>query len=261
MVIKHRVYIPFLDTMRMLHIYLPQEYETSHQSYPVLYMFDGHNLFYDEDATFGTSWDLKTWLDVHHYPLIIIGIECNHEGFRRLEEFTPFDFFDKQIGEIHAQGKQLMEWIVHDLKKAVDHHFRTLKGRKYTGIGGSSMGGLMALYSILHHNDIFSRAACLSPHLTGLLPSLQKEIEITQLCKNSRMYISWGSDEFRSKNQLAKSCNTLFRLTAALQNHRIQVYPTLIFKGRHSEASWRREVNTFLPYLFDERIEPLCIYK
>ncbi|MCB6314258.1 alpha/beta hydrolase-fold protein, partial [Gordonibacter pamelaeae] len=37
----------------MLHIYLPQDYEQGNKRYPVLYMFDGHNLFYDEDATFG----------------------------------------------------------------------------------------------------------------------------------------------------------------------------------------------------------------
>ena len=41
---------------RRLHIYLPNDYFNSNERYPVMYMFDGHNLFYDSDATYGKSW-------------------------------------------------------------------------------------------------------------------------------------------------------------------------------------------------------------
>ena len=49
---------------RPLHIYLPDDYETSDERYPVMYFFDGHNLFSDEDATYGKSWGMKAFLDV-----------------------------------------------------------------------------------------------------------------------------------------------------------------------------------------------------
>ena len=80
MIEKRDIYIPCFQDMRMLHIYLPEDYENETRHYPVLYMFDGHNLFYDEDATFGRSWGLKRWLDEHTAPLIVVGVECNHEG-------------------------------------------------------------------------------------------------------------------------------------------------------------------------------------
>ncbi|MBQ9166319.1 MAG: hypothetical protein IJX71_05275 [Oscillospiraceae bacterium] len=52
---------------RPLHIYLPDDYDASEERYPVMYFFDGHNLFFDEDATYGKSWGLKTFLDGHGY--------------------------------------------------------------------------------------------------------------------------------------------------------------------------------------------------
>ena len=41
---------------RPLHIYLPDDYASSTEHYPVMYFFDGHNLFFDQDATYGKSW-------------------------------------------------------------------------------------------------------------------------------------------------------------------------------------------------------------
>ena len=53
---------------RKLHIWLPEGYEKTEERYPVMYFFDGHNLFFDEDATYGKSWGLKEFLDHWHKP-------------------------------------------------------------------------------------------------------------------------------------------------------------------------------------------------
>ena len=71
---------------RTLHIYLPDEYNFTEERYPVMYMFDGHNLFYDSDATYGKSWGLKDFLDHWDKKIIIVGMECSHEGDQRLSE-------------------------------------------------------------------------------------------------------------------------------------------------------------------------------
>lgn len=250
MVEKQQIYIPCFHDMRTLHIYTPLDYKQSEKRYPVLYMYDGHNLFYDEDATFGTSWGMKQYLDKHSSQLIVVGIECNHEGYKRLEEFSPYDFSDTQIGDIHGQGKAFMQWMTTDLKKWIDRRYRTLPSRRHTGIAGSSMGGLMALYSIAHHNDIFSRAACLSPFVFGLKKEINMELQQSLMSKDTHIYISWGSDEFRSKNQLAKACIRLLELEQLLEQHHVNVFPNLLFKGRHSEESWQKELDLFLPYLY-----------
>ena len=49
---------------RRVYVYLPTMYEADpDRRYPVLYMFDGQNVFFDEDATFGKSWGVADYLD------------------------------------------------------------------------------------------------------------------------------------------------------------------------------------------------------
>ena len=63
MVEKWYIKITPLNLERQIHVYLPKDYFTSSKNYPVLYMFDGHNLFFDEDATFGSAWKMNDYLD------------------------------------------------------------------------------------------------------------------------------------------------------------------------------------------------------
>ena len=92
---KWNVTIPRLsgDKPRRAYIYLPDSYEKNpDKRYPVMYMFDGHNVFVDEDATFGKSWGMKKFMDETKKDLIIVAVECNHEGNRRLVEYAPFAY-------------------------------------------------------------------------------------------------------------------------------------------------------------------------
>ena len=46
MVEKFDIVITPLGLERTIHVYLPEDYYDSDEQYPVMYMFDGHNLFY-----------------------------------------------------------------------------------------------------------------------------------------------------------------------------------------------------------------------
>ena len=252
MIEKKEVYLSCFHMMRTLHIYLPADYDRSRKRYPVLYMYDGHNLFYDEDATFGTCWGLRQFLERQKHDIIVIGIECNHEGNNRLAEFSPYSFQDKEVGRIEGLGAILMDWVVKELKPWVDHTYRTKKGRKDTSIMGSSMGGLMALYTILHHNKTFSKAGCLSCFLTPLMADIIHELEESSLATDTRVFISWGSDEFRSKSSLAYGSERNLSIANELRRHGAIVYPYLHLKGKHNEASWRKELPILFPFLYDK---------
>ena len=91
MIEKFEVLITPFSLKRMIHVYLPDDYYNHQESYPVMYMFDGHNLFNDQDATYGKSWGLKDFMDSYDKKMIIVGIECNHEGNQRLSEYCPYD--------------------------------------------------------------------------------------------------------------------------------------------------------------------------
>ena len=168
MVKKWNVTIPKLsgDKPRKAYIYLPDSYaKEPEKRYPVMYMFDGHNVFFDEEATFGKSWNMNKFMQETGKELIIVGIECNHEGNKRLIEYAPFTYTNSEHGKIKGKGSITMNWLVRNLKPYVDKEYRTLPDRKNTIIAGSSMGGLMALYGGTVYNHVFQRAACLSPSL------------------------------------------------------------------------------------------------
>ena len=70
---------------RKAYIYLPDGYDGVEDRYPVMYMFDGHNLFSDKEASYGKSWGLADYLDYTRTRLIIAAVECNQSGNGRLE--------------------------------------------------------------------------------------------------------------------------------------------------------------------------------
>ena len=82
------------------YVYLPTMYESEpDRRYPVLYMFDGQNVFFDADATFGKSWGVADYLDYTDTPLIVAAVECNAgANNERLVEYSPYRFDDPQFG-------------------------------------------------------------------------------------------------------------------------------------------------------------------
>ena len=89
MVIKWDVKVSVIrgDKPRRAYIWLPDYYyEDDLRRYPVMYMFDGHNVFFDSDATYGKSWGMNSFMTWSKKPLIIVAVECNHQGSNRLKE-------------------------------------------------------------------------------------------------------------------------------------------------------------------------------
>ena len=130
---------------RPLHIYLPENYDRTDERYPVTYFFDGHNLFYDSDATYGKCWGLKTFLDQWSKDMIVVGLECSHTGNQRLEEYLPYAASEEFFGPLAVKGNETLEWILNEVKPLIDREYRTWPFRECTAIAGSSMGGLMAI--------------------------------------------------------------------------------------------------------------------
>ena len=143
---------PLTQSPRRVWVYLPSGYEKDSRKYDVLYMFDGHNLFEDNVATYGRSWRLKDTLDRMKLPLVSVGQDCNHTGNRRLEEYCPVPLdpnatFDNLVEArgLKSKGTITAKWFAEKLKPYCEEHYRIFRERSHVGIGGSSMGGLMSL--------------------------------------------------------------------------------------------------------------------
>lgn len=246
--LKH-IQIPGLRTKepRGLYLYLPEDYARSRARYPVLYMFDGHNVFYDSHATYGTCWGMKEYLEAAGTPVILAAVECNHEGNRRLWEYSPWSFHTPDFGLIRGRGRQTMDWIVSSLKPELDRTLRTLPDREHTWIAGSSMGGLMSLYAVTAYNSVFSRAAALSPSLWAGGWQLQRLIRRTDLGDPTRIYMDVGTAELPPEKH--GSLAALFKTAALLTRSGADVAARLIPGGEHNEAAWEKRIPLFFDYL------------
>lgn len=229
------------DEQRTAYLYLPESYDREPESrYPVLYMFDGHNVFFDSDATYGKSWGVGDYLDRIGGRLIVAAVECSHDPDNgRIREYAPYSFQNAKLGNIEGLGEKTMEWMVRVFKAEIDRRCRTLPDREHTFIAGSSMGGLMSLYAVLAYNSVFSRAAALSPSIWTNLPQLLKLTEQAELRPNTVVYMDYGSREMGfHKNMRAQ----FSQMTAALLERKIFLTSRVVPHGNHCEASWEKQL-------------------
>lgn len=250
MIEKFEIYITPLKTNRLIHVYIPNDYHTCEERYPVMYMYDGHNLFHDEDATYGQSWGLESFLNQYDKPFIIVGIECNHEGNERLNEFCPYTLDNSFFGHIEGKGEIFMNWVIDELKPTIDSMYRTIPFRECCGIGGSSMGGLMALYTVIKYNQYFSKAACLSPSISMCMPQLKRDLQESFIDEDTHVYMSFGTKEVRGPKGVSRMLNHIMYFNDQLTSRKAQCYVNVVKNGKHNEASWEKENQTYFDFLW-----------
>ena len=250
MVKKWKVTIPEQTgkATRNAYVYLPSGYkEDRRRRYPVLYMFDGHNVFFDTDATYGKSWGMADYLDFTDTPLIVAAVECDHgQQPGRLSEYSPLSFKDSYFGEVEGRGRITMDWFVNVFKPMIDKRYRTLPDREHTFISGSSMGGLMSLFAVTQYNKVFSRAAALSPSVWVDNEALVELIHASSLGKDTVVYMDYGSQELGNHKQMAEG---LRAVAGALLDEGVYLTGRLVPHGTHSEASWERQIPIFMDCL------------
>lgn len=249
MVKKWKVTIPKLsgEKTRRAYIYLPASYSREpDKRYPVMYMFDGHNVFFDSDATYGKSWGMGSYMDKSKKQLIIVAVECNHEGNKRLQEYSPVTFDNATLGKIRGRGKTYMQWLTGTLKPYIDANYRTLPDREHTIICGSSMGGLMALYGACAYNHVFQRAACLSPSLWVSTGQVLEMVAGAKIKNDTCIYMDYGSRELSNHGD---SMGMLTAVCHVLMMKKVNLTMRIVPDGTHSEASWEKQIPVFMECL------------
>lgn len=233
--------------MRRAYIYLPESYDKAPlRRYPVMYMFDGHNVFFDDHATYGKSWGMKEFMDRTGKQLIIVAVECNQEGWERLNEYCPYDFEAGELGAIRGRGKAYMDWTVEVLKPYIDENYRTLADREHTAICGSSMGGLMALYAAACYNRVFRLAACLSPSLWTDREKILKLVRQSRMGADTVIYMDYGSEELHNHGDSPRG---LKEMCEALLERDVKLTFRIVPGGEHCEASWEKQIPIFMECL------------
>jgi predicted alpha/beta superfamily hydrolase len=239
-VLDSAFYIPQLDRKRRIWIYLPKGYATAKNTYPVLYMHDGQNLFNEQTAPFG-EWGVDEAMDSLQKQtgkeMIVVGID--HGGDKRMSEYNPYPFQQNK-----AEGDKYVDFLVQTLKPYIDQKFRTKKDAANTFIAGSSMGGLISLYAVVKHPEVFSAAGVFSPAF-WTAPELFNYVDKADLSTSRpRFYFYAGAKEGTSMVPDMK------RMVALVEKKKGYNTMTAVNPlGLHNEPTWRKQFPNFYRWL------------
>lgn len=234
--------IPQLNKTRKIWALLPHDYDSSTESYPVMYLQDAQNLF-NEEADYG-NWEIDKKLAVmSEYKvgkIIIIAIEHAEE-----DRIREYNVGKTVLGK--GQGKKYMQFLTETLKPFVDANFRTKTDRQNTGIGGSSMGALISIFSGLRYPSIYGKLMIFSPSL-WVKPDMKIKLA-NQNDWDTKIYLYAGGDE--SETMISHVKNFKERLIASeFVKDKMEINLSINKEGKHNELYWSDEFPKAIEWLF-----------
>lgn len=238
----------YLQHDRTVIVYLPPGYdEVDAQRYPVLYLHDGQNIF-DRATSVGEEWRVDETAQAmitagEIEPIIIVGIY--NTGEHRINEYAPTLREDKGGGGLADDyGKMLLM----ELKPFIDRTYKTLPSAQNTGIGGSSMGGLLTMHLGLRHPTAFGKLAVLSPSIWWDDRVIVREAESLPGKLPERIWLDAGTNEGPDVVEDARKLRDALVAKGWVEGDDL-VY-TEVEGAEHNEASWGARVSAVLKYLF-----------
>jgi predicted alpha/beta superfamily hydrolase len=250
---------------RMLRVWLPPGYDApgnDTRQYPVFYLNDGQNLFDSATAFGGVEWQVDETADrlirqAVIAPLIIVGIDNAQSD--RIKEYLPYRSFHPPI--LRPQGKRYPDFLISEVMPFVSEQYRIARGPENTGLGGSSLGALISLYTVIERPAVFGRLLLESPSLF---------MSHRRILKHSRHFRQWPAKIFLAMGtreagredkdkQVVEDVRELERRLrrAGLDDHRLLVR---IDEGAtHNEGEWAKRFPEALSFLFGE-VGPLMAH-
>ncbi|WP_299183572.1 alpha/beta hydrolase-fold protein [uncultured Chryseobacterium sp.] len=244
-IISEEFYIPQLDRYRKVWALLPYDYYTSEKKYPVLYLQDAQNLF-NEGSDYG-NWEIDKKLSLlaeyGRGDLIIIAIE--HGSKDRIKEYI----FDNDHIANGSEGKKYIRFITDTLKPYIDTHFRTKKDRENTGIGGSSLGALISIYSGFLYPEVYSKLLIFSPSL-WIEPNNNFPMMSFRNPFKMKIYLYGGEQE---GSKMVKRIHLFEEYLKRWEKKNLfdfEFRTSINPEGTHSEFYWSQEFPRAIEWLF-----------
>jgi predicted alpha/beta superfamily hydrolase len=239
----------FLRNQRSLVVYVPPGYdELPQRRFPVLYLHDGQNLF-DGSTSYvqGQDWHVGPTADAEIHagrvePLIIVGIY--NTGKARIREYTPTRVPRLGGGRADRYGRFLLEEVMPFMRR----EYRVQEGPWRTGIGGSSLGGLVSLYLGMSRSDVFGKIAALSPSVWWNQRVIHKFAASVPLHSHPLIWLDIGTREGpRIVEDVERYRDVLLQRGWQYQR---DLHYERVEGAEHNELAWAQRVAPFLRFLY-----------
>ena len=243
---------------RFLRVWLPPGYDDAQNAarhYPVLYLNDGQNLFEPATSFNGVEWQVDETADrlIREQviaPMIIVGID--NTGKDRLREYMPHRSFQPMM--LRVQGTRYPSFLIKEVMPFVERHYRVASGPRTTGLGGSSLGALIALYTVAVSPGIFGRLLLESPSLWAANRQIIRQSRTVRRWPE-RVFLATGSAEAGREDRDRSMVDDVQELAAILHRGGLDArHLRLVVEqgASHHESEWARRFPDALSFLFAE---------
>ncbi len=252
-------YLQFSKAKRV-RVYLPNSYENSSKTYPVVYFHDGAAVFFGKNM-FGTgSWevlDTLTKMEANSTTEGFIAIAVDNAEVERADEFLPWEnTYTKghyHFGTKGGKADDYAKFFVEVLKPFIDDTYRTKP--EQSSICGSSMGGLITAYIVSKYPETFIKAGVFS--IASWVYSNNEwndYLYSTAPNKNMKYFVYVGAQEGHIDDDLTHSQTYIddalayykFLLKKDVSPDNIEMIVNAHFG--HNEAAWSCYVEKFLMF-------------
>lgn len=254
----HEFQSRIFNNKRMLRVWLPPAYdapENKDRHYPIFYLNDGQNLFDRAAAFAGVEWQVDETADrlirQNQVPaLIIVGID--HGQKDRAREFLAYRTINPPV--LRPQGKRYPEFLLNEVMPFLYLRYRIARGPENTGLGGSSLGAIVSLYTVIDRPGIFGRLLLESP---SLFVCNRRMLKYSHAFRQwpERIFLAMGTKEAGREDkdkQVVEDARELERILrrGGLRDDRLRVK---IDEGAtHSESEWAKRFPEALTFLFGQ---------
>ena len=252
----HELHSRVFGNTRLVRVWLPSDYDGwGATRYPVLYLNDGQNLFDPATAFAGVHWQVgetaTRLIGEKKIPsLIIVGID--NTGKSRACEYIPYRSRDPRI--LRPQGERYPEFLQNEVMPLIEERYSVRKGPENTGLGGSSLGGLIALYTQLASPGVFGRLLIESPSLFVANRKILKEARGFRLWP-TRVYVGTGTREVGAAEKDVKIVADVRELAGILQDAGLdetRLRVRIEEGATHTESAWAKRFPEALEFLYCE---------
>ena len=262
MIVTERIHMRELNRDRELLIHLPEDYAVSGRRYPVLYIQDGQNAFFDEAAYSGVSWGFADYAERTGLDVIMVAIPCNFEPWMRESEYgvwktsRPITILETGApGEgLGGEGDAYVRFLKDELKPYIDSVYPTDPGD--TAMVGSSAGGNITFYAALRYPETFRKCAALSCAFWYYPQQYLELARSADLRPLDTLYLDLGTDEGNGDpflNNLYRYDMDMILEALATRPYSDRVHFSLCEGAAHNEAEWRKRVPVFMELFYGRR--------
>ena len=232
---------PLGDGSRTVRIWLPPSYDANRpEPYPIIFAFDGQNLFDQKTASFGKEWQLDETLTQLGAEYVVIGFDSPTRIIDRYREYSAFEWFHPTTGYIEAWGFETIDFLVDTLLPTLEQHYNISTKREQRTIMGSSMGGYLSLFAISYRPEIFHTALALShatsDHYGG--ERLRAYLSVTGFAKDAAIYIDMGDQEDTGRWGPDEWLHGHTTMIDTLKTTGVNFIHDIIRGGIHDETAW-----------------------